>query len=1084
MQKKDNNNVTQTNRKKYPVAVTLSSSVLAGLVAFSGSVEAVNAEEIEVDQQELETLYAKYNALETSEVQEVATELEEDVAEEVEAEELEEDTTSEELEVIKAQLVDVIERAGGEDILAQLDIENLSTEDLDSVFEALLTQQLEEKEALEVSLTQEENEEEVSEEAESTPEVEEPEESEELSLSTYSAQATEEETSEDVEEEVVETEEVTETTEEVSEEVEEVVEEAPEEEEVEEAPEAPSNNSSNSSNSNSNSNSGSNTNNNQAARTYTVRAGDTLSSIARAHGTTVNALASLNNISNPNRISVGQVLALNEAARGQSSSGSSNNSTGSVGNVGQAQTPAQFIEQIAPYAQRVAHENGLYASVMIAQAALESGYGRSGLSLPPNHNLFGIKGSYQGQSVTVSTREYYADRGWITINDQFKRYPSYEESFVDNARTIRNGPSWNNQYYSGAWIENTNSYRDATAWLQGRYATDPTYASKLNNLIETYNLTRFDSVPDSGGSTTAPTTPTTPPANSGSNGSQQSYTVVRGDTLSSIARRYNTTVAAIRSANGLSSDMIYVNQRLTIPGQSSGSGSSNSGSNQQTPSQPAGAYTVVRGDTLYGIARTHQTTVAQIRSLNGLSSDTIYVGQTLQVPGATQVETPTPTTPDSGSTTTGSSYTIKAGDTLYGIARQHGTSVAAIREANQLSSDLIFVGQNLRIPGTSSSTGNSSTTPTANGTYTVVAGDTLFAIARSHNISVQQLKADNNLSSDTIYVGQQLRVPGGNSQQSTTENTSGSSSSTTTHTVVAGDTLSAIGRRYNVSVAQLKSVNNLSSDTIYVGQQLRISGSSTERSSNTESAQTEAPRSNGTYTVRAGDTLFAIARAHQTSVATLRELNNLSSDIIRVNQQLTVPGGETSAPSTPSVTAPTANQASTYTVVAGDSLFSIARAHGTTVDALRTANQLSGDLIRIGQTLTIPGGNTAPSTAQQSGTSANNNSLEVTYTVKSGDTLSAIARNYNVTVSQIQEWNQLEDADRLSVNQELIVRVNGNSQPVQVESPVTQEVYTVESGDSLYAIARRLGTTVQEIKEQNNLRSDLIFVGQTLTINL
>lgn len=1076
MKSNDKREWEKSHSSKYSLTLTLSSSVLAGLVAFSGTTEAVNAEEVDVDQEELEDLYQQYNAIGTSgeEVSETEEEVEASAVSEAE---------QEEINHVKTQLVDMIERAGGEDILAQLDIDQLSTDDLDNVFEALLTQKVEEQEAIELAEAEVEDAEEVTVAMASTEQPVEEEDSE-----TTEGQS--EESNEDAEEamttyasveEAEKTNEVEETTEEeATEEQEESVEESTEDSEEEEVEEEPEESSAPAQSSSTN------------ARTYTVQRGDTLNKIARENNTSANELARINNISNPNQISVGQVIQLSGSSQGSSSS-NSNSSTNSNSNTRQSSptitsstTPAQFIEIVAPYAQEVAQEHGVYASVMIAQAALESGYGQSGLSLPPNHNLFGIKGSYQGQSVTVSTREYYADRGWITINDQFRRYPSYAESFVDNALTIRNGPRWDNQYYSGAWIENTNSYRDATAWLQGRYATDPTYASKLNNLIESYNLTRFDAggSGSTGGGSSAPSAPSTPPSNNSGSGSTTSYTVSRGDTLYSIARRHNTTVAVIRSANSLSGDTIYVNQQLRIPGQASGSGSgsSNSGSSSNTGNnQSTGSYTVVRGDTLYSIARRHNTTVAAIRSANNLSNDTIYVNQTLQVPGASgssssgSGSTTTPSTPSA------SSHTVSRGDTLFSIARANGTSVAAIREVNGLSSDLIFVGQTLRLPGGSTSTPAPSQ---STGSYAVVAGDTLFSIARRHNISVHQLKADNNLSSDTIYVGQQLSVPGGSSSSSSA--TSGQSTSGS-YTVAAGDTLFSIARRHNTTVQQLKENNSLSSDTIHVGQQLQVGGSfSTSGSNNTGSTNTGSARTNGTHQVQSGETLFGIARQYNSSVAEIRELNNLSSDIIYVNQSLTVPGGQASSNgSSNSANTGSSNASSSqgsYTVVAGDSLFRIAREFNTTVANLKETNNLSSDTIHVGQTLRVSGAN-AGSSSSQSTSSSNESSLDVTYTVKSGDTLSAIARNYNVSVANIQEWNNLEDADRLSIGQELTVRVNGNAQrSTSTATTPSERTYTVASGDSLYGIARELGVTVQQLKEQNNLRSDLIFVGQQLTV--
>lgn len=157
-----------------------------------------------------------------------------------------------------------------------------------------------------------------------------------------------------------------------------------------------------------------------------------------------------------------------------------------------------FLASAVPMAQKAASQYGVYTSVMLAQAILESGWGTSTLATQ-GHNLFGIKGDYNGAYVTMPTSEWSASQGWYTINANFRKYPSYYESFADNGNKLRNGVSWNSSYYSGTWKENTSSYKDATAWLQGRYATAPNYASSLNNLIQTYNLTQYDGTAETNG---------------------------------------------------------------------------------------------------------------------------------------------------------------------------------------------------------------------------------------------------------------------------------------------------------------------------------------------------------------------------------------------------------------------------------------------------------------------------------------------------------------------------------------------------------------------------------------------------------
>lgn len=150
----------------------------------------------------------------------------------------------------------------------------------------------------------------------------------------------------------------------------------------------------------------------------------------------------------------------------------------------------EFIEKVAPAAVLIADAQGIYPSVMIAQAGLESNWGRSGLARDFN-NLMGTKGSTEGESAIVRTREVKNGKS-VYINAGFTIYDSWAHSLFHYGTLMKNGLSWDSNYYSGTWIENTSTYRDATGWLQGRYASDPEYAAKLNETIANFNLDQYD----------------------------------------------------------------------------------------------------------------------------------------------------------------------------------------------------------------------------------------------------------------------------------------------------------------------------------------------------------------------------------------------------------------------------------------------------------------------------------------------------------------------------------------------------------------------------------------------------------------
>ena len=232
-----------------------------------------------------------------------------------------------------------------------------------------------------------------------------------------------------------------------------------------------------------------------------------------------------------------------------------------------------FINEIGNSAAAVANSNDMYASVMIAQALLESSYGSSGLASAPNYNLFGVKGSYNGQSVYMPTKEYL-DGQWVTVTAAFRSYNSYAESFQDHANVIRSTAFGDTYHYSGVWKSNTSSYRDATAALAGSYATDPGYAEKLNWLIEAYNLTQYDwgapvaqttSYSDTTGTVDTTIDTAASATATAETVASQSYTVANGDTLWDIAARFGTTVDNLMSLNGLTLDSVLsVGQTIQI----------------------------------------------------------------------------------------------------------------------------------------------------------------------------------------------------------------------------------------------------------------------------------------------------------------------------------------------------------------------------------------------------------------------------------------------------------------------------------------------------------------------------------------
>ncbi len=276
----------------------------------------------------------------------------------------------------------------------------------------------------------------------------------------------------------------------------------------------------------------------------------------------------------------------------------------------------------------------------------------------------------------------------------------------------------------------------------------------------------------------------------------KTYTVKKGDTLYGISKQFNTSAQKIRELNNLKNDNIVPSQVLII--------SENNGTN---PNECV-IYTVKKGDSLYEIAKKYNTSVDAIKRYNNLTTNNLSIGQKIRIP--CNIE-------DNDDTVMPKyiSYTVKAGDNLYNIAKKYNTTVDKIKRDNNLQSNNLTIGKILLIEDTSDKStieecfGEEYEAPSSNITYTVQKGDNLYSIANKYNTTVNEIKSLNNLTSNNLSIGQQLRIP---------TNASGN----ITYTVQKGDNLYSIARKYNTTVNEIKRKNNLTSNNLSIGQQLII----------------------------------------------------------------------------------------------------------------------------------------------------------------------------------------------------------------------------------------------------------------------
>ncbi|MBU9694414.1 LysM peptidoglycan-binding domain-containing protein [Limosilactobacillus portuensis] len=481
----------------------------------------------------------------------------------------------------------------------------------------------------------------------------------------------------------------------------------------------------------------------------------------------------------------------------------------------------QFIQSVAQGAIDGWNQYRVLPSITVAQAILESGWGQSSLSTSA-HNLFGIKGSYNGHSVVMRTREVYGGRS-VYVNANFRAYANNSESVTDHGRFLNVNSRYRNL------LGDTNYVSVANKLRQDGYATDPSYANSLINLVRTYNLTQLDSVAFSGKVVTNKN-------NNGDNSSYNSgsssvsntgyYTVQSGDTLSGIANRFSTTVNHLASLNDISNpNRIYVGQRLLVRQQTSSQTNTNntntSSNTTNTSSSATGTYTVQSGDTLSGIANKFGTNYESLANLNNISNpNRIYVGQVLKL--SANSNTASSAHQATTNATPAGSYSVKAGDSLSAIAARYGMSYETLARLNNISNpNRIYVGQVLKLSsGSTVSNVVNHSTASAAGSYTVKSGDSLSAIAARYGMSYETLARLNNISDpNRIYVGQTLNL--GTSGYTSHHYAASSSSNGGSYTIQAGDTLSAIAARYGMSYETLARLNNISDpNRIVAGQRI------------------------------------------------------------------------------------------------------------------------------------------------------------------------------------------------------------------------------------------------------------------------
>ena len=587
-----------------------------------------------------------------------------------------------------------------------------------------------------------------------------------------------------------------------------------------------------------------------ARRTFLVheiRKGETLSKIARKYGVSIYDLADANNISTKSRLYVGVPLRIPVLVNPNENDYSDNTDIAIADDDSGNNTDQEYVSPYNSLNGNVQNDEVVDASD-VDETTMESDSANE-------ETLVADLGNEDKES--IGTMDAIVPEGFVPVDYRVKKDDSLlgiADMFNVRVSDVRN---WNNIPYTTSVRIGQKLTIYVPQDKQDYYAS----IDKSTEIVEK-----------------APTFY--------SNDSKASYVyhkIRRGENLGLIATQYGVSIAAIKEWNDLDNNKIIAGKKLKIYTDESYAPVSNEYASKNTKGS-LNYYKVRKGDTISEIAERYHISVAALKNWNRLKSNKIIAGQKLKIYSAENRPSYEESVADNDANV--NFHKIKKGETIGQIAELYKVSASNIRDWNGIAGDNIIAGKTLKIysdssPRTNTDNSNSNSELTREPVnHQIQQGETIIAISALYDVSVDDIKKWNNLSSSKIIAGKTLVIyPNGHDKKVSEISDQRSDGDFVYHKVQSGETLSSIAEKYKVSISGIQEWNNLNGNKIMAGQDLKIKPSSGNSSKKTL---------DGYHIVEKGESLYSIASKFNTSVQKLKRLNNLSSSKIIVGQKLKV----------------------------------------------------------------------------------------------------------------------------------------------------------------------------------------------------